>query len=103
MLKREGDHVVIDQKHETVKGWRLDQIVASDLFENVGSRDPETEELLEERKKLLSQPNLAAEDKARLKVLNERVHGLPYGQSPEEIRAMEIIKRAAKKFENEAV
>ena len=103
VLKRHGDHVVIDQKHETVKGWRLDQIVASDLFENVGPRDPETETLLEERGKLLSKPSLTSEDEERLKQLNDRIGPLPYGQTPDEMQAMEIIKRAAKKFENEAV
>ncbi len=35
LLRREKDHVVIDNRTESVRGWRLDQIVASDLFENL--------------------------------------------------------------------
>jgi len=102
VLRREGDHTVIDQSHESVKGWRLDQIVASDLFD-VGSRDPETEALLEERGKLLAKPSLTPDDEARLKILNEKADALPYGENEEERKAMEIIRRAAKKLENRAV
>lgn len=36
LLRREKDHVVIDNRADSVRGWRLDQIVASDLFENLG-------------------------------------------------------------------
>src|SRR5262249_20242655 len=32
LLKREGDHVVIENHPETIRGWRVDQILTSDLF-----------------------------------------------------------------------
>ena len=32
VLKREGDHVVIENSPDTIRGWRVDQILTSDLF-----------------------------------------------------------------------
>jgi energy-coupling factor transporter ATP-binding protein EcfA2 len=32
LLRREGDHVVIDNDVERIKGWRVDQVLTSDLF-----------------------------------------------------------------------
>ena len=32
VLRREGNHVVIDQDAGSVRGWRVDQILTSDLF-----------------------------------------------------------------------
>jgi len=98
LLRREGDHTVIDNRVESVKGWRLDQIVASDLFENLGTRDPKTEELLAQRKSILTKPRLSAEDKSALQRLEEQIGPLPFGESAEQARAVKIIERAAKKL-----
>ncbi len=103
LLRREGDHVMIDNRAETVKGWRLDQIVASDLFENIGTRDPKTEELLEQRKSILTKPRLSAEDKSALLKLDEQIGSLPFGESVEQAKAVEIIERAAKKLQGQAL
>jgi hypothetical protein len=86
-----------------VRGWRLDQIVASDLFENIGTRDPKTEELLEQRKSILIKPRLSAEDKSALLTIEEQIGSLPFGESVEQAKAVEIIERAAKKLQGQAL
>jgi energy-coupling factor transporter ATP-binding protein EcfA2 len=103
LLRCEGDHVIIDTRAESVRGWRLDQIVASDLFENIGTRDPKTEELLEQRKSILIKPRLSAEDKSALLKLEEQIGSLPFGESVEQAKAVEIIERAAKKLQGQAL
>ena len=103
LLRREGDHVIIDNRAESVRGWRLDQIVASDLFENIGTRDPKTEELLEQRKSILIKPRLSAEDKSALLTIEEQIGSLPFGESVEQAKAVEIIERAAKKLQGQAL
>ncbi len=103
LLRREGDHVIIDNQAESVRGWRLDQIVASDLFENLGTRDPKTEALLEQRKSILTKPRLSGEDKLALQKLNEQIGILPFGESLEQAKAAEIIERAAKKLQGQAL
>jgi predicted ATP-binding protein involved in virulence len=95
VCRREGDHVVIDQSIEAVKGWRADQILTSDLFD-IPKRDKNTEETLERRKELLSKPKLTKAEKTELAKLNESVDALPVSENPEDDKAMEIIRKAAK-------
>ena len=101
LLRRESDHVVIDNRAESVRGWRLDQIVSSDLFENIGTRDPKTDELLKQRKAILTKPDLSADDKSALHKLDEEIGALRFGESAEQHKAMEIIERAAKKLQDQ--
>jgi predicted ATPase len=99
LLRREGDYVVIDQSVKSIRGWRADQVLASDLFDNVGTRDPETEALLEERKRLLTKAKLSADEEKRAKELERILDDLPVGESKEEMEAMAILQRAAKRLE----
>ncbi len=95
VCRREGDHVVIDQSIEAVKGWRADQILTSDLFD-IPKRDKDTEETLERRKELLSKSKLNKAEKTELAKLNESVDALPVSENLEDDKAMEIIRKAAK-------
>lgn len=95
VLRREGDHVVIDNNPETIRGWRVDQVLTSDLFDLETARPPQVEGALAERKKLLSKTRLTKKDKARLAELEKRIGELPTGETPEDIEAMDIIRRAA--------
>ena len=100
VLRKEGDHVVIDNNNESVQNWRLDQILNSDLFDFIGVRGPETEQWLEERKELLQKKTLTPEEQERLKVLNEQANALPTADDVEDIEAMEIIRKAAGYLKN---
>lgn len=94
-MRREGDHVVIDNDVEFVQNWRLDQILSSDLFGIESSRGPETEKWLAERKVLIQKATLTPEEKTRLEELNKKAHGLPTADNTEDIEAMDIIRKAA--------
>ena len=48
VCRKEEDRVVIDNNPESVKGWRIDQILTSDLFELESSRSPKTQESVDE-------------------------------------------------------
>lgn len=99
LLKREGDHVIIDNTITSIKNWRVDQILTSDLFGIDTSRPPYIEEFLNERKEILSKGKLTKKDKEKLKELEEKIGSLPVGQTKEEIQAMDIILRYAKELE----
>jgi len=101
LLRREGDHVVIENNVEAVRNWRVDQILTSDLFGLESARPPETEKLLEERTKILSKARLTKKDRERLKELEEEIGPLPTGETPEEIEAMDVIRRAAERLKAE--
>jgi energy-coupling factor transporter ATP-binding protein EcfA2 len=98
VLKREGDHVVIDNDVESIRGWRVDQILTSDLFGLETARPPQLEELLEERTALLSKPRLTSKDKARLRELESAIGPLPTGETKTEREALELIQRAAERL-----
>ncbi len=95
VLRREGDHVVIDNDVESIQGWRVDQILTSDLFGLETARPPQIEEVLKERTALLSKPNLTRKDEARLRELESAIGPLPTGETKTERDALDLIQRAA--------
>ena len=101
LLRREGDHVVIENNVEAVRNWRVDQILTSDLFGLESARPPGTEKLLAERAKILARSKLTKRDRERLKKLEKEIGELPTGETPEEIEAMDVIRRAAERLKAE--
>ena len=102
VLRRDGDHVVIDNHPREVSRWRVDQILTSDLFGIEGARANGIEALLQKRRKLLTKSRLTAAEKKRLAALEEEIGYLPTAASPAEIEAMELILAAAPKLAGKA-
>lgn len=98
VLRREGDHVVIDNDVESIAHWRVDQILTSELFDLPSARPPHQDDLLAERQKLLAKSKLTKKDRARLDELSEKLGDLSAGETPEEIEAMRIIREAAEQI-----
>jgi predicted ATP-binding protein involved in virulence len=94
VLRREGDHVVIDNDVDNIRGWRIDQILTSDLFGLETARPPQTAPLLLERKSILTKSNLTAEDKRRLAEIELAVGRLPTGESAQEVKEREAIQKS---------
>lgn len=102
LLRREGDHVVIDNDPEVLRNWRVDQILTSELFGLESARPPQIEEPLKERREILAKPTLSARDRRRLAELEAGIGDLPAGESAEDRRAMELLRRAAAKLAGNA-
>jgi hypothetical protein len=81
LLRREGDHVVIDNDVKAIRGWRIDQVLTSELFGVPSARPPEFDDLLEERDKILGKSRLTSSDKKRLAKLEAQIGELPVGES----------------------
>ncbi len=96
VLKRRDDGVVIDNAPRSVRKWRIDQILTSELFEVPSARAPELDEWIAERDAILAKAELTNEDQERLAELRDKLSALPQGDTPEDIEAMEVIRRAAK-------
>jgi len=99
LLRREKDHVVIDNDPGSIEGWRIDQVLTSDLFGLPTARGPEVERVLDERHKLARRKKRTKAQDRRLKELDDFVEGLPGEESPEDRKAMEIIRQAAGRIE----
>jgi energy-coupling factor transporter ATP-binding protein EcfA2 len=99
LLRREGDRVVIDNNPEIIENWRVDQVLTS-VFDLQTARPKEVEPLLLRREALLDQSKLSKKDQAELDQITEQLGDLPTAESPQEIKAMNIIRRAAKYLES---
>jgi predicted ATP-binding protein involved in virulence len=99
VLKKEkvGDEYVvrIDNDKNYVRNWRVDQILASDLFDEIGVRNPDIELQMQERRILLKKKDLTTSEKQRLDELNEIAYSMPSAENVLDIKAMEIIREAA--------
>jgi hypothetical protein len=87
VLRREGDHVVIDNDVKAVHGWRIDQVLTSDLFELPTARPAQLDKDIERRKELLTKSRLSKKEKEELAELEERVGDLPAGDNSAQSRA----------------
>lgn len=101
LLRREGDHVVIDNDVEAIRGWRIDQVLTSDLFGLETARPPEYDEAMVERNRILGKSRLTKKDEQRLKELDAQIGHLPTGETPQDMEAMDVIRRAAEVLKRE--
>lgn len=98
VLMEDQNHIEIRCETETVRGWRVDQILSSDLF-GLSTYPENLEKLVQERRTILSKPKLTASDETRLQEIDAVVF-TPSAESADDIRAMELIRLAAAELEN---
>ena len=96
LLKRAGDHVLIENNPLDVRNWRIDQILTSDLYGLPTARPPRLDKLIAERRAILTKPKLTAGDRKRLQAVEAEIGEMPAGETPDEQRAMALLLRAAK-------
>ena len=94
MLKRDGDHVLIENYPEKLRGWRIDQILTSDLFGLETARPLEFERPLLRRNELLMKPRLTKADQEELKKLDAQLQHLPTGESFEQAKRLALIEHS---------
>ncbi len=100
LLRREDDHVVIENHPETIRGWRIDQVLTSDLFGLPTARPPGEETLILRRDQLLAKSRLTAADRRELDSINEQLGPVPSGESFDEARkTMDLIEKSLKLIE----
>lgn len=99
VLRRVKDEVHILNNPEDIRGWRTDQLLASELFEFQQTRDAATEDLLSERRGLLEKHPRTPEEEARLTELEKKAVEVPEAESFWDIKAMQVIREAAAKVQ----
>ena len=95
VLRNSEDHAEILNDPTIIRGWRLDQIITSDLFEFGSARPREFERLLNRRRVLAEKGKLSNAEKRELQELDEQASKIPTSESPADHDAMQIIRRAA--------
>ncbi len=99
VLRELDGEVVIDEEHERVNTWRVDQILSSDLF-GVPTRSQCIEDMREERNDLSDMAHRSASQERRLQFLRERLDELPTAEDAEDRAALDLIRRVADDLKN---
>ncbi len=75
VLKRINNQIVAENNPQSIRGWRIDQIMTSDLFDIESVFDEATIELMNEYEKILLQNGTGNEQRKKEieKILNERL------------------------------
>ena len=94
VLRREGDHVVIDQSVKAVHGWRVDQVLTSDLFGLPSARPPQLDELMRRREAILTKPKLSPADERELAKIEAKIGELPVGETTEQQKILQTIQES---------
>ena len=104
LLKREGNQVVIhnNQEQEAIYGWRLDQLVTSDLFDLPSARPPQFDELLRQREEILAKDQLSPEDENALETIGRQLSAFPVSGTQEDHEAMSLIRKASELLKTQA-
>ena len=98
VLRKEGEQVTIIESSKIVKGWRVDQILASDLFDNIPIRDKATENLFKERNKLLENMDRNEDQEQCLTDLEEELGRLPTAGNLADEEDMALIRKVAERL-----
>lgn len=77
VIKRVGSDVFIENDPDIVKGWRIGQILTSELFDIGSERAPEIEGFVNERRQLLDKKEITETDSLRLNELDFLLSDLP--------------------------
>jgi energy-coupling factor transporter ATP-binding protein EcfA2 len=96
LLKREGDQVIIHNDFNVIKGWRIDQVLTSDLFDLPTARPPEYDNYLKRQQEILSKPQITSADEQELKDIGKKLDELPIvTQHTDDNEAMKLIRETA--------
>ena len=98
VLNRIDGQVVIQNRPQFVKAWRVDQILTSDLFD-IPARSKEIESLIADRDRLLAKgTTLDTSEEKYLKELDKKLENLPTAEIQEDQADMDLIRRMAAKL-----
>lgn len=92
-------HVIIDDDVEQVRGWRVDQILTSELFGLDGPHSKPINDLYRRRAALVMQGELDAAERAELAYIDAKLDQLPAGDSAEQRHAWNVLQRIAARVE----
>ena len=101
VLRKLDDHAEVLNDPTVIKEWRLDQVITSDLFALPSARPLEIERVIARRRQLVEEESLSRKDRRELARLDRKISEIPTAEVSGDQRAMDIIRRAAARLEQE--
>ncbi|KQR65330.1 AAA family ATPase [Pedobacter sp. Leaf176] len=94
------DAVEILNQPDGVDGWRVDQILTSELFGLESARGIQYDKLIKDRKILLQKKKLTDADSRYLEDIEKKLKKVPVGENPDEIKKRDYISELYNKIQN---
>ncbi|MBY0507855.1 MAG: AAA family ATPase [Bryobacteraceae bacterium] len=94
LVRREQQQIVIDNDCDYVRDWRVDQILASELFGSQPIHGMIVQQLLKRRADLLNAGQ--SRDDVALREVDAALEKVPTAANPEDQEAMDLIRRTAR-------
>lgn len=95
VLRRVDDHVEIVNDPEEVRGWRVDQILTSDLFGLSSARPIDVEKLLERQQQLVLLDAPTEAQRAELAAIDAKLAELVPGETAQDRETWAVVQRLA--------
>lgn len=90
--------VTINNEPTGIDGWRVDQILTSELFGLKSARGEQYDNLVTQREKLLSKKQLTGTERKKLASVTKELAELPTGETPDEIEDRKLIAQLAQRI-----
>ncbi len=100
VLRRNGDHVEILNDPEEVRGWRVDQILTSDLFGLDSARPVDVERLIDRQQELVLLDELTDAQRHELREIEVELAKLAPGETARDREAWAVIHEMASKLQD---
>lgn len=94
------DRLIIRNRPEELDGWRVDQILTSDIFGLESARGIKYDELIAEHRKLMALKRPNKDKRERIKEIEDDLKQIPTGEDPEEIKRKRQIEELYNKVIN---
>ena len=97
LLKREDDHVKIynNKDEEVIQGWRIDQVLTSDLFGLESTRPPKYDKYLIRKKEILNKKRITKKDEKELEEIGRKLDEMNIAVGEQHHDALEALQKAA--------
>ncbi len=87
----DSGHLTINNRPEELDGWRVDQILTSELFGLESARGVKYDALLVRRQELMQKKRKVKSVKDELQEIDTLLKQMPTGENPEDIESRELI------------
>jgi hypothetical protein len=102
VLRRVDDHVEIVNDPEEVRGWRVDQILTSDLFGLSSARPVDVEELLKRQQELVLLDAPTEAQHAELAAIDAKLAELVPGETAQDRETWAVVQRLANRLASDS-
>jgi predicted ATPase len=102
VLRRVDDHVEIVNDPEEVRGWRVDQILTSDLFGLSSARPIDVERLLERQQELVLLDAPTEAQRAELAAVDAKLAELVPGETAQDRETWAVVRRLAHRLASDS-